>query len=101
MIDDKYNHLYVLCIQLKALRGKYDNYIVHSIIACSLKHKLFLGLKFAQVNNLTVDCHCCLRWRLCHCCLRWRLCHKLFTFLSSSPEPQGQYQLNIVQGILG
>ena len=90
MIDDKYNHLYVLCIQLKALRGKYDNYIVHSIIACCLKHKLFPGLKFAQVNfsdqNLTVDCHCC---------LRWRLCHKLFTFLSSSPEPQGQYQLNM------
>ena len=65
-----YNHLYVLCMQLKTLRGKYDNYIVHSIIACCLKHKLFPGLKFAQVNfsdqNLTVDCHCCLRWRLCH-----------------------------------
>ena len=32
----------------------------------------------------------------------WRRCrHKLFTFSSSSPEPQGQFQPNLAQSILG
>ena len=33
------------------------------------------------------------------CCRR--RCHKLFTFSSSSPEPQGQFQPNFAQSILG
>ena len=33
-----------------------------------------------------------------HCRRRWR---KLFTFLSSSPEPLGQFQPNLAQSILG
>ena len=32
------------------------------------------------------------------CCRR---CRKLFTFSSSSPEPLGQFQPNLAQGILG
>ena len=40
-------------------------------------------------HNLSV-----VRRRRCRCC-------KLFTFLSYSPEPTGQFQLNLTQSILG
>ena len=49
----------------------------------------------AQVSlsdqNLSVARRCCYH---CHPC-----CHKLFTFSSSSPEPLGQFQVNLAQGI--
>ena len=50
-----------------------------------------------QVSNLSVV-HRHRRHHNCCCCYR---CCKLFTFLSSSPEPQGQFQPNLAQSILG
>ena len=48
---------------------------------------------WAQVSfpdqNLSVVCRRC---RQCRCC-----CRKFFTFPSSSPEPLGQFQLNLAQ----
>ena len=46
-------------------------------------------------QNLSVVRRCSFRRRS-----RWRS-RKLFTFLSSSPEPMGQFQQNLAQSILG
>ena len=86
-------HFFVVLKTIKSMCFFYINWRVdHKYclfpFLCSPEPKAFL-IKIYPLSSLS----------LCHCCRR--RCRKLFTFLSSSPEPLGQFQPNLAQSILG